>query len=152
MIDFNLDLCRRMGADVSINVQKEKDYRERIVQETDGGVEAVLDMAGNKAAVDDGFKILRKMGTFTAFGIPPAPFEFDFADNIVFKGARIIGINGRKMFQTWYQLHHLLNSGAIDISPIITHRFPFSDFIQAIETSVSPNENKGKVVLIPMQS
>jgi threonine 3-dehydrogenase len=148
MVDFNLGLNRRMGADVIINVTTENNYRKRIIDETNGGVDAVLDMAGNKAAVEDGFAILRRTGTYTAFGIASAPFEFDMANNVVFKGARIIGINGRKMFETWYQLKNLLDYKKVDISPVITHRFPFADFKKAADTAISPGAKAGKVVLL----
>lgn len=147
MIPFNLDICRKMGADVSINVVEDRNYRERILDETDGGVDVVMDMAGNKNAVSDGFAILRRTGTFTAFGIAPAPFEFDMAQNIVFKGARVIGINGRKMFDTWYQLRNLLDSGKVDIRPVISHKFPFTDFLKAFETAISTSTPSAKVVL-----
>ncbi len=148
MMPFNLDICRRMGADISINVTIEKDYVGRVVEETGGGVDVVLDMAGNKNAVRDGFSILRRMGTFTSFGIAPAPFEFDFANSIVFKGATVIGINGRKMFETWYQLRNLLDNGKVDIRPVITHHFPFKDFIKAMDTAVSTEVPASKVVLM----
>jgi threonine 3-dehydrogenase len=150
MKEFNLDICKKMGADISINVTKEKNYRERIIDETDGGVDVVLDMAGNKAAVADGFAILRKAGTFTAFGISPEPFEFDMANNVVFKGAKIIGINGRKMFETWFQVRNLLDNKKIDITPVITHRFAFKDFMKAVETAISPEIDSAKIVLTPM--
>ncbi len=148
MIEFNLEICRKMGADISINVTQEKNYRERILEETDGGVDIVLDMAGNKAAVHDGFAILRRMGTFTAFGIAPAPFEFDMAESVVFKGAKIIGISGRKMFETWYQLRNLLDTGKVDPRPVITHRFPFKDFIKAMDLATSHKIPSSKIVLI----
>lgn len=147
MIPFNLEICRKMGADVSVNVVEEKNYREKILDETNGGVDVVMDMAGNKNAVSDGFAILRRTGTFTAFGIAPSPFEFDMAQNIVFKGARVIGINGRKMFDTWYQLRNLLDSGKVDIRPVISHKFPFTDFLKAFETAISTTTPSAKVVL-----
>jgi threonine 3-dehydrogenase len=148
MMPFNLDICKIMGADISINVVNEKKYCERIIDETNGGVDVVLDMAGNKNAVNDGFTILRRMGTFTSFGIAPAPFEFDMAKNIVFKGATVIGINGRRMFETWYQLRNLLDNGKVDIRPVITHHFPFKDFMKAMETAISPEIPSAKVVLL----
>ena len=147
MIPFNLDICRKMGADISINVTVERNYRERIIDETDGGVDIVLDMAGNKNAVYDGFAILRRTGTFTAFGISPSPFEFDFAESVVFKGARVLGINGRKMFDTWFQLRNLLDSGIVDIGPVISHRFPFSEILKALDIAVSTTTPTAKVVL-----
>ncbi|UCD18231.1 MAG: zinc-binding dehydrogenase, partial [Candidatus Zixiibacteriota bacterium] len=110
----------------------------------------VLDMAGNKAAVEDGFAILRRTGTFTAFGIAPAPYEFDMADNVIFKGAKVIGINGRKMFQTWYQVRNFLDYRKIDVTPVITHRFPFVEFMKGMKTALSPKINSGKVVFMPV--
>ncbi len=147
MVPFNLDICRNMGAQISINVRTEKDYRKRIIEETGGGVDVVLDLAGNKPAVEDGFAILRRMGTFTAFGIPAEPFEFDYARNIVFKGAKIIGINGRKMFETWYQGQNLLQSGQIDLSPVISHQFGFNDIISAFELACRGEKPTSKIVL-----
>ncbi len=147
MMPFNLDICRKMGANFSINVTADKKYIERIIDETNGGVDVVLDMAGNKPAVNDGFSILRRMGTFTSFGIAPAPFEFDMAKNIVFKGARIIGINGRKMFDTWYQIKNILDSKLVDPRPVISHILPFTDFIKAIDMAVSADIPTSKIVL-----
>jgi threonine 3-dehydrogenase len=148
MMPFNLDICHKMGADCSINVITEKNYRQRIIDETGGGVDVVLDMAGNKNAVHDGFAILRRMGTFTAFGIASEPFEFDMAESIVFKGATVIGISGRKMFETWYQLRNLLDNGKVDVRPVISHHFPFADFLKAIEMAASGKEPSAKVVLM----
>ncbi len=149
MADFNLNICKKMGADIAINVTKEKDYVKRIIDETDGGVDVVLDMAGNKNAVSDGFSILRKTGTYTSFGISSTPFEFDMANNIVFKGAKVIGINGRKMFETWYQIRNLLDYKQLNIAPVITHHFAFKDFGKAAETALSPEIDSSKVVLMP---
>ena len=147
MMPYNLDICRKMGAGISIDVGKDKEYRQRIIEETGGGVDVVLDMAGNKPAVEDGFAILRRMGTFTSFGIASAPFEFDMAKNIVFKGARIIGINGRKMFDTWFQIRNILDNNLVDIKPVISHIMPFKDFIKAIDMAVSPEVSTSKIVL-----
>lgn len=151
MLQYNLGICKKMGADVSVNVTSEQNFIERIVDETNGGVDVILDMAGNKNAVASGFAILRRTGTYTAFGIAPAPFEFDFANNIIFKGARIIGINGRKMFDTWYQIKNLLDYNKVDITPAISHKFPFKDFEKAMHTAVSPEIDAMKVVLTPMK-
>jgi threonine 3-dehydrogenase len=148
MMPFNLDICKKMGADVSINVLTEKNYRQRIIEETGGGVDAVLDMAGNKNAVNDGFAILRRMGTFTAFGIASEPFEFDMAANVVFKGATIIGISGRKMFDTWYQLRNLLDFGKVDVRPVISHRIPFKDIIKGLDMASSMEIPTAKVVVL----
>lgn len=147
MMPFNLDICKKMGANVNLNVTKDKDYRQLIIDETNGGVDVVLDMAGNKAAVEDGFAILRRTGTYTAFGIAPAPFEFDFASSVIFKGAKINGINGRKMFETWYQVKNILDYALVDIKPVISHIMPFKDFIEAMEMAISSEVDTSKIVL-----
>lgn len=149
MMDFNLNICKKMGANDVINVTKGEKYIERILDETNGGVDVILDMAGNKNAVADGFAILRRTGTYTAFGISPTPFDFDMANNVIFKGAKVIGINGRKMFETWYQIRNLLDYKQIDLSPVITQKFAFSDFQEAINTAISPEIDSSKVVLTP---
>ena len=148
MMPFNLDICKKMGADVIINVLTDKNYRQRIIDETGGGVDVVLDMAGNKNAVSDGFAILRRMGTFTSFGIASEPFEFDMANNIVFKGATVIGINGRKMFDTWYQLRNLLDFGKVDVHPVISHKIPFKDIIKGLDMASSMEIPTAKVVVL----
>jgi threonine 3-dehydrogenase len=148
MLEFNLGICRKMGATTSVNVTTDKDFIPRIIEETSGGVDVVLDMAGNQSAVDAGFQILRKAGTFCMFGIPPEPIRFDSSAYVIFKGATVLGINGRKMFETWYQMSALLSGGLVDPSPVISHRFPFSDFSKAFETATSPDVSSAKVVLM----
>jgi len=148
MQPFNLDICRKMGADVSINVAEDKDFITRIHDETSGGVDVVLDMAGNQPAIDTGFKLLRKAGTYVMFGIPPEPVRVDISDYIIFKGAKVIGVNGRKMFETWYQMSALLSGGMVDPTPVITHRYPFKDFLKAMEMFALGTEPSSKVVLL----
>jgi threonine 3-dehydrogenase len=148
MQQFNLDICKKMGADFSIDVGKEQDFVKRIVEETSGGVDVVLDMAGNQGAVDSGFRILRKAGTYCMFGIPPEPVKVDISNYVIFKGATVKGINGRKMFETWYQMSALLSGGLVDPTPAITHRFPFSEFSKAIDMWGRNTEPACKVVLL----
>jgi threonine 3-dehydrogenase len=148
MIPFNLDICRKMGAHDTIDVTKESKFIERVIDETSGGVDVVLDMAGNQAANDSGFKMLRKAGTYIMFGLPSQPVTLDISNYIIFKGATVIGINGRKMFETWYQMSALLSGGLVDPSPVISHRFPFGDFLKAFETATSTTTPTAKVVLM----
>jgi len=150
MSEYHLNICQKMGADVVINITKETQFIERIKDETGGGVDVVLDMAGNQKAVETGFQILRRAGTYTAFGIPPNPIMFDLAENVIFKGARVIGINGRKMFQTWYQMDELLNSGLLDPTPVITHVRPFSQALETLKMVGEQTEPVCKAVLYPM--
>jgi len=152
MIDFNLDIARKMGAHISVNVEKDKDYIRRIVDETNGGVDVVLDMAGNQAAIRDGLALLKRTGTFIAFGIPSRPIEVDYAEGLVFKGANLIAINGRKMFETWFQVKALLDYKLVDPSPVITHVIPFKDALKGLDLVCNHREPASKLVFNPMPS
>ena len=78
----------------------------------------------------------------------PLP-EFDLANQVIFKGARVFGITGREMFRTWYQMAGLLRCGALDPAPAITHTFPLEEYRVAFDLLLSPEGRVGKVVLIP---
>jgi threonine 3-dehydrogenase len=105
-------------------------------------------MAGNQPALDTGFRILRKAGIYCMFGIPPDRVNLDINNYIIFKGATVKGINGRKMFETWYQMSALLSGGLVDPTPVITHRFAFAQFESAIKMWSTNSEPAGKIVLI----
>ena len=109
----------------------------------------VLELAGVSVTVNQGLEVLRKGGTFIAFGIPSERVSVDYTNAIVFKEARIRGINGRRMFETWYQTQTLLTSGMVDPSPVITHTFPLGEFERAFDLLNDPEAHVGKVVLTP---
>lgn len=92
------------------------------------GPDVLLEMSGHPAAISDGFTALRMGGTAALLGIPSMPFTFDLTNHIVFKAATVRGINGRKMFDTWYQMESLLLSGRLELDDIITHEIPLADF------------------------
>ncbi len=92
------------------------------------GPDVLLEMSGHPAAINDGFTALRMGGTAALLGIPSMPFTFDLTNHIVFKAATVLGINGRKMFETWYQMESLLLSGRLELDEIITHQIPLEDF------------------------
>lgn len=146
---YRLGLARRMGATHLLRPQQD-DVVGAIVRATGGvGAEVVLEMSGSPRAIEQGFQVLTKGGRFTAFGIPSEPIpSFDLANQVVFKGVRVLGINGREMFRTWHQMASLLSSGALDPSPVITHRFPLEEYRAAFDLILSPERECGKVVLI----
>jgi len=97
------------------------------------GPQVLLEMAGHPSAIDLGLKLLRCGGTASVLGIPPGGITIDWAEDVVFKGITIKAINGRRMFDTWFQsqnfmLHH---PGAVD--RLVTHRLPFGDFERGFE-------------------
>ena len=100
------------------------------------GVDVLLEMSGSPAAYDQGFSCLRNGGTAALLGIPAKPPTFNITQHVVFKGATVLGINGRKMFETWYQMEELLVGGRLELDDIITHEFPIEQFKKAHETMI----------------
>jgi threonine 3-dehydrogenase len=101
------------------------------------GVDVLLEMSGAASAFDQGFKALRNGGIAAILGIPSKPITWNITEHVVFKGATVLGINGRKMFETWYQMEELLLSGRLELDDIITHEFPIEDFQKAHKTMIS---------------
>jgi threonine 3-dehydrogenase len=122
-----------MGADVVLDPRTDN-VEQRILDATSGtGVDVVLEMSGIPEAIRSGFAVLRTGGRVSLLGIPSRPFELNFARDIIFKGAIVQGINGRKMFETWFQMEALLATGRINLEPAITHRLKLSEFPKAME-------------------
>lgn len=147
---FRLELGRKMGSDVALDItDPATNVVKTILDATDGfGVDVVLEMTGSQQAVDDGIKVLRKGGRFSAFGLPAGPIQLDL-NGLVFKGARLLGINGRLMWETWFQMAGLLRSGKLDPSPVITHRIALEDFQKGFDAMDSSDRMVGKVVMFP---
>jgi threonine 3-dehydrogenase len=126
-------LAEEMKADFALNPAKDNVY-EKVMQATDGlGVDVVLEMSGKSDAIKLGFKILRLGGRVSLLGIPSKPVEFNLADDFIFKGAVVQGINGRLMYKTWYQMNALLKAGKLDLGPVITDRMSMSDFSKGMD-------------------
>lgn len=146
---FRLDIAKKMGADVLIN-DKKQDAEKIIFDATGGtGVDVVLEMAGSQSAIDMGFKLVRKGGRFSAFGIAPGKVELDINNGIVFKGVTVYGINGRLMYDTWFKVANLLKHKKLDITPVVTHKLPLEKFAEGFRLMTDRPKVSGKVVLIP---
>lgn len=144
--EFRLRLARRMGADMVFNPQ-EVDVVKEIRRATGGrGVDVFLEMSGNPTAIQQGFQVLRGGGHYVAFGLPPHSVEIDLTRDVIFKGIKLRGIFGRRIFDTWHRMAEMLRSG-LDVSPVITHTFPLSEFDKAMQLVKSGN--CGKVILLP---
>ena len=96
-------------------------------------IDVVLEMSGHPDAIRLGFKILRLGGRASLLGIPSKPMELNLAEDIIFKGAQVQGINGRLMYKTWYQMNALLRAGKLDLDPVITDRMPMADFSKGMD-------------------
>jgi threonine 3-dehydrogenase len=136
-------LAERMGATVALD-PRERDLGE--VQRELGmteGFDVMLEMSGNADALRSGIANMAHGGRIAILGIPTAAVELDL-DPVIFNMLTLKGIYGREMFETWYQMSVLVDSG-LDISPVITHRFPYSEFEEAFEVAASGDS--GKVLL-----
>jgi threonine 3-dehydrogenase len=111
----------------------------KIVAGTGGdGVDVLLEMSGNPNALQQGFAALRFGGFAALLGICSRPIaEFDLTNTVVFKGATVQGISGRRMFETWYQTQRLVETGKVDLKPLITHHFPLAEFETAFDLMMS---------------
>jgi len=142
-----LEIARRLGADVVINGRE--DVVGRLRELTGGvGVDVVLEMSGAEIAIRQGFEAVTNGGRVSLLGIPERPITLDLASDVIFKGLRVYGITGRKMFETWYRTQALLAQG-LDLTPIVTHRIPLRDYHQAFE--LLAGGHAGKVVLLPQE-
>jgi threonine 3-dehydrogenase len=142
-------LAHAMHADHVLNPAKD-DVRAVVAEKTAGvGVDVVLEMSGHEDGMRLGFEILRTGGRVSLLGIPSKPVALDLAQDIIFKGATVFGINGRKMYETWYQMEALLKAGKLDLSPVITHRLPMKDFARGMELLKSGEASK--IILTPFQ-
>ena len=132
-VDINpakLALAERVGAD-AVFAADDPNLIDRIVSLTGGaGADVLLEMSGSTSAIDDGLHMLRNGGRAALLGIPPDDVKLNLAERIIFKGLTVLGINGRKMFETWYQTEALVKSGRVDLKPIITHVLPLGAYAE----------------------
>lgn len=101
------------------------------------GCDVLLEMSGASPALNQGFEALRNGGVAALLGLFKGPIQFDMNRLCIFKGCTILGINGRKMFETWFQMEELLLSGRLELDDIITHEFPLEQFEKAHYTMIS---------------
>jgi threonine 3-dehydrogenase len=122
-----------MQADFVFDPSKEE-VKSRVMAETGGqGVDVVLEMAGHPDSIRTAFDIVRRGGRISLLGLTSKPIALNFSEDIIFKGITVQGINGRRMYQTWYQMTALLKAGKLDLHPVITDRMPMTDFSKAME-------------------
>ena len=154
--DFNMGLGKKMGADFQLYTNKSTpDERLKFVMDhTNGwGVDIACEMVGTQDSIDDCFKMVRKGGRLTAFGIAPtSPCPVDYNNGIIFKGIQVHGINGRKIFDTWYRNGNMLAMGKIDPTPVITHIFPLDEFEKAFKAMTDRPRVGAKVIMFPEKS
>ena len=141
--DYRLDLARKMGATRVVNVGREK--LQDVMQDLHmtEGFDVGLEMSGVPAAFTSMLECMNHGGKVALLGIPPANTAIDW-NQVIFKGLEIKGIYGREMFETWYKMVAMLQSG-LNLDPILTHHFPVADYVEGFQTMLSGKS--GKVIL-----
>ena len=143
MNEYRLGLAKKMGATVALNVKNGglKDLQKKLGMKE--GFDVGLEMSGSPAAFRDMIDNMCHGGRIAMLGIPPAEMAIDW-NKVVFNMLTIQGIYGREMYETWYQMSVMLESG-LDIKPVITHRFHYTEFEKGFEVMLSGQS--GKVIL-----
>jgi threonine 3-dehydrogenase len=146
-LPFRAKLAHKMGATRVLNPNKENVIKEILAETRGKGVGAVIEMSGNASALQNGLKVLRPGGKVGVLGVFANDVSLNVSDGIVFKYARVFGINGRRIWSTWEKTRELLVDKKVDVRPIITHRFALRDFEKGF-AAIAAGE-AGKVILTP---
>ena len=144
---YRLELARRMGATLAVDARQEtiEDAQKQLGMKE--GFDVGLEMSGNGSAYRSMLANMCHGGKIAMLGIPEPNMQVDW-NLVVFNGLTIKGIYGREMYETWYKMTVMIQSG-LDITPIITHRFHYSEFEEAF--AVMRSGQSGKVILTWME-
>jgi threonine 3-dehydrogenase len=141
--DYRLELAKKCGATLALNVTRDNlDDAMKQLGMTEG-FDVGLEMSGNTDAFRAMLQSMNHGSHIALLGIPPTEAAIDW-NQVIFKGLVLKGIYGREMFETWYKMAAMLESG-LDVSPVLTHRVPAARFEEAFE--VARSGKAGKVVL-----
>ena len=135
---YRRNLGKKMGADEVYETLPDK-YLNKM--------DVVLEMSGNENAIQTAFEAVRIAGTVIIFGIPKKDIVLNFGKYFIDKELTVKGVFGRRIWDTWCQVSKLLKSGKVDLTKMITHRFPLSDFEKEME--VMKSGECGKILLVP---
>ena len=141
--DYRLELARQAGASVALNVTSESldDTMQTLGMEE--GFDVGMEMSGNPTAFRDLLRTMHHGGNVALLGIPPGETAIDW-NEVIFKGLNLKGVYGREMFETWYKMASMLQSG-LNIDSVITHHFPIDEFQPAFDLMESGQS--GKIIL-----
>lgn len=140
---YRLDLAKKMGATLAVDVSKQTIKEAMIQLEMKEGFDVGLEMSGNPRAFNDMLKAMKNGGDISLLGILPPNTTIDWSD-VIFKGLFLKGIYGREMYETWYKMGAMIEAG-LDMNPIITHKFKADDFQKGFDAMRSGQS--GKVIL-----
>jgi threonine 3-dehydrogenase len=137
---FRLDLAKRMGATRAVDVRVEDLHEVQSELGMTEGFDVALEMSGSRSAMEDILQNTIHGANIAILGIPSDPFPIDWSV-VIFNMLNLKGIYGREMFETWYKMNVLIESG-VDISPVITHRFEVEDYDDAFAATASQESAK----------
>ena len=147
-IPTRLNMVPKFAPDATLINPTKEDAVKAILEATGGrGVDVSIEISGSTQAAKMAFQVLRRGGRVSLVGLPSAPVELDLPEDIIYKEAKVFGSTGRLMWQTWWDMQNLLESGKFDPMPVITHRFPLAEFKNALELAKSGEA--GKILLYP---
>lgn len=136
--EYRRELGKKMGAD---------EVYDKLPQNLKNTADVVLEMSGNEDAIKDAFEAARIAGVIVIFGIPKKEIPIDFGKYFINKELTLKSVFGRRIWETWDKVSELLTSGKVDLKPLITHKFPLSEFEKAME--VMKSGQCGKIILEP---
>ena len=141
--DYRLNIAKSVGASQTINIQKNQisDYYDKL--NISNGFDIGLEMSGNPDAFKELLENMYNGGKVALLGLLPKSTVINW-DDVIFKGLHIKGIYGREMYETWYKMTQMARSG-LDISNVLTHKFPIKDYKEAFE--VMQTGQCGKIIL-----
>ncbi len=141
--DYRLELAAEMGVDLALNINHTSIAQAQKKLEMKEGFDVGLEMSGNASALRDMLHNMAHGGRIAMLGIPSQEIAIDWRE-VIFNMLTIRGIYGRQMYETWYKMTLLIDSG-LNILPVITHRFSYRDFDEAFR--IMRSGNSGKVIL-----
>jgi len=143
---YRLGLAHKMGADALLDTNS-GDAVEAIRDAAAAPIDVVLEMSGDAAAITQGLRALRPGGWISLLGLPVHPMSLDLNALVIQKGVTVHGIFGRRIWDTWEHTRRYLETGLVDVSPLITHRIGLDDVEEAMK--LLEHGESGKVVMFP---
>ena len=141
--EYRLALARKMGASVALDVRSGSIRATMAELGMTEGFDVGFEMSGSPDALRDLIEAMHHGGNVALLGIPSGDVAIDWSQ-VIFKGLTLQGIYGREMFETWYKMASMLQSG-LEIDPIITHHLPFADYAEAF--AIMKSGQSGKIIL-----
>lgn len=142
VFDDKLEMAKRLGADMTVNTRSEI-LKERVMQWTNGhGADVVIDYTGHVGLIEEAFDSLRKGGRFTLVGLPSKKLSLDLTNAVIYKEAKINGVTGRLMYDTWYTCERIIEKKTFSLDSVIGGVYDMKDFEKAFEDIAAGHPGK----------